>query len=218
MFNQYRLEKNTFTTITPLEEQPSKSTLLSNFIDKPLVVYAGTLESYQGIDLLLQGFRNVIATAPEAALLIVGGTPAQVDKYRQLADRCGIGMTCHFTGRLPQAEARYFTNRATVQISSRVSGNNTPLKIYEQLSSGIPIVATKIYSHTQVLDDTVAFLVEPTPEGIAQGILRALKCPEEAKQKAENAQALYENRYSRRVYTEKVKQLFHQLELPVAGF
>jgi glycosyltransferase involved in cell wall biosynthesis len=218
MFNKYPLENNTSPTITPLGEQNPQSTIFSNLRDKPLVVYAGTLESYQGIDLLLQGFRSVIATVPEAALLIVGGTPAQVDKYRQLADRCGIGMTSHFTGRLPQAQARYYTNRATVQISSRVSGNNTPLKIYEQLSSGIPIVATKIYSHTQVLDDTVAFLVEPTPEGIAQGILKALKCPEEAKQKADNAQALYENRYSRRVYTEKVKQLFHQLELPVAGF
>jgi glycosyltransferase involved in cell wall biosynthesis len=86
--------------------------------------------------------------------------------------------------------------------------------VYEQLSRGVPIVATNIYSHTQVLNDSVAFLVEPTPDDMAQGILRALQHPEEAQQKARNAQELYETRYSRRVYTEKMKRLFNQLGLP----
>ena len=85
--------------------------------------------------------------------------------------------------------------------------------MYEQLARGIPIVATNIYSHTQVLNDEVAFLVEPTAEDMARGIISALTNPEEAKRRAENAQALYENRYSRRVYTDKMKRLFQYLDL-----
>ena len=193
-------------------EQPQDD-VLARLAGKQLVVYAGTLESYQGIDRLIRGFRHVVAAIPDAALLIVGGVPAQVDEYRQLADRCGVGMACHFTGRVPQAQAKHYAAHATVQISSRVSGTNTPLKVYEQLSRGIPIVATNIYSHTQVLNDSVAFLVEPIPEDIAQGILRALQCPEEAQQKAHNAQELYEKRYSRRVYKEKVHRMLSQLGL-----
>ena len=38
---------------------------------------------------------------------------------------------------------------------------NTPLKIYEQLASGLPLVATRIPSHTQVLTEDVCILVEP---------------------------------------------------------
>lgn len=190
------------------EQQKSPLTRLA---DKQLVVYAGTLEPYQGIDRLIKGFHYVIGAVTNVALLIVGGTPTQVGEYRQLADQCSLGKACYLTGRVPQAEAKSYVARAAVQISSRVSGTNTPLKVYEQLSRGIPIVATDIYSHTQVLDDTVAFLVEPTPEDMARGIIRALQYPEEAREKALNAQKLYENRYSRRVYTAKMKHLFGQL-------
>ncbi len=193
----------------PTEEQ----NILARVADKNLVVYAGTLESYQGIHILIRAFKYVLEQDPQAFLLIVGGTPGQVEEYKQLADRCEIGQHCHFTGRVFQTLAKHYADHANVQISSRISGTNTPLKVYEQLARGIPIVATNIYSHTQVLDDEVAFLVEPTAEDMARGIIAALTDPTEAQRRALNAQALYENRYSRRVYTEKMRQLFEYLDL-----
>lgn len=185
--------------------------LLKRLENKNLAVYAGTLESYQGIEILIHAFRYVLEKDENAFLLIVGGTLEQVDRYRLLADQCGIGQFCHFTGRVSQSLAKYYADHATVQISSRISGTNTPLKVYEQLARGIPIVATNIYSHTQVLDHNVAFLVEPTPQDMARGILAALLSNEEARIKAANAQMLYEQRYSRRVYKDKMKHLFSNL-------
>lgn len=189
-------------------EQHVHTDLLDSFAGKRTIVYAGTLESYQGIDILIGAFKYVADAAPDTILLIVGGTEAQVKYYSSLADECGIGRACIFTGRVPQFVAKYYASRADVQISSRVSGTNTPLKVYEQLSRPIPLVATNIYSHTQVLNDEVAFLVEPQPQDMAQGILAALDPDGEGRQKAANAQALYEQKYSRQVYTEKMKKLF----------
>ena len=48
--------------------------------------------------------------------------------------------------------------RVDVVTSPRVEGNNTPLKIYEQLASGVPLVATEVLSHTQVLSKEQCFL------------------------------------------------------------
>jgi glycosyltransferase involved in cell wall biosynthesis len=197
-------------TITKNSKQED---ILAELAGRKLAVYAGTLEPYQGIDLVIRGFRHVLKEVPDSFLLIVGGTIAQINEYCQLANRSGIGKACYFTGRVSQSEAKRYTSHATIQISSRVSGTNTPLKVYEQLSRGIPIVATDIFSHTQVLDHSVAFLVPPTPEGIAQGILQAFQNSEEAKQKAINAKKLYENSYSRPVYTEKMRKLFGDLGL-----
>jgi len=179
-------------------------------IESPFVLYAGTLEPYQGVDILIKGFSLFVEKRPEYQLLIIGGTPEQGKKYSTMARECGLGQRCVFTGQLSQPTARRFCARASILVSPRSDGTNTPLKIYEQLESGIPLVATKIYSHTQVLDDSIAFLVEPTPEEMAKGLLSATE--KQAVDKAKNARKLYEHRYSRARYIEKMKNLFTYLE------
>ena len=49
------------------------------------------------------------------------------------------------------------------------------MKLYEQLASGTRLVATRIWSHTQVLTDDVCILVEPEPQALAAGILEAME-------------------------------------------
>jgi glycosyltransferase involved in cell wall biosynthesis len=178
---------------------------------KRLIVYAGTLESYQGIDILINAFCHVIDKEPDAMLLIVGGNNKQVDHYSALALSLGIEKHLTFTGSVSQSTAKHYTELASVLVSPRSEGTNTPLKIYEQLASGIPLVATRIYSHTQVLDDHVAFLVEPKPEDMARGILAALKGDGKPEQTAANAKCLYQEKYSRPVYMGKMKHLLERL-------
>ncbi len=127
--------------------------------------------------------------------------------YTQIAQRNGIAKRCLFTGRVSPDLARAYTRRATILVSPRIAGSNTPLKIYEQIASGIPLVATNIYSHTQVLNGHVAFLVEPNADNVADGFLKALASNEARRAKAENAKRLYEEKYSRPVYVAKMQQL-----------
>jgi len=178
---------------------------------KRLVVYAGTLEHYQGIALLIEAFPKVVAENPDAFLLIVGGTGPQVQKYSLLAEAFGLAPHCIFTGRVAQHVARYYSSLASLLVSPRIEGTNTPLKVYEQLASGIPLVATNIYSHTQVLDQNVAFLVEPNPEGMAGGILTALRSGGSSQLVAANARRLYEQKYSRPAYVMKMRNLLELL-------
>ena len=175
------------------------------------IVYAGTLEPYQGIDKLIDAIPHVIASAPEAGFIIVGGTDQQVDQFS--AQARGLGVVDHvlFTGRVSQAHARFYSEQATVLVSPRSSGTNTPLKIYEQLASGIPLVATAIYSHTQVLTDTVAFLVQPKSHDMARGIIEAMDPQGEGQAKARAARTLYATEYARPVYVRKLKQVLDLL-------
>ena len=85
------------------------------------------------------------------------------------------------------------------------------MKVYEQLASGIPLVATKIHSHTQVLDDEVAILVEPKPETMALGILKALRSDEDVKQITQNAKKYYQENYSRPRYEAKMRRVLELL-------
>ncbi|MCB0729825.1 MAG: glycosyltransferase [Ignavibacteriae bacterium] len=179
--------------------------------DEQLLVYAGTLEKYQGIDILVDSMKHVIEENKKVRLLIAGGTKEQVDKFSKHANSLGLENNVKFTGRVAQKFAKEFTAKADILLSPRSDGTNTPLKIYEQLASGKALVATRIYSHTQVLTEEVCFLVDPNPEAMAKGILLSLSDKELAQEKVKNAMKLYEDEYSRTVYTSKLKRLLESL-------
>jgi glycosyltransferase involved in cell wall biosynthesis len=179
----------------------------------PVILYAGTFEAYQGIDIVIRAFERVHRRHATARLLLAGGTDEQIGAMCALAASLGLAEACIFTGRVAKTEALRFTKSAQVLVSPRVHGTNTPLKIYEQLASGKPLVATRIWSHTQVLDDTVCFLVEPEPESMAEGLLSALEQPADAAARARNAQALYARDYARPIYVEKIRRLLNLVGL-----
>jgi glycosyltransferase involved in cell wall biosynthesis len=177
----------------------------------PRVVYAGTFERYQGLELLLEAFAQVRARRPDAELLLVGGRPDQVAKMRALAGRLGIGAACRFTGRVSKRQAGTYLETATVLVSPRIDGTNTPLKIYQQLASGKPLVATRIWSHTQVLTDEVCFLVDPEPATFGAGLLQALNDLQESARRSAAARQLYESAYSRARYEDKMRRFLEVL-------
>jgi glycosyltransferase involved in cell wall biosynthesis len=72
-------------------------------------------------------------------------------------------------------------------------------------------VATRIHSHTQVLDDRVCVLVDPTPASMADGILALLDDPARRAAVVDGARALYEARYARPIYEGKMRRLLEVL-------
>jgi glycosyltransferase involved in cell wall biosynthesis len=175
--------------------------------DNRVILYAGTFEAYQGIELLVRAFHEVVPSRPDARLLLVGGTEDQVRRTRALVESLGLGDRCILTGRVPKSAALAYTRVAHVLVSPRIQGTNTPLKIYEQLASGRPLVATRIWSHTQVLDDSVCWLAEPDPRSLAAALTSALTDGAGAATRVRNALALYQRDYSRDVYERKIRQM-----------
>jgi glycosyltransferase involved in cell wall biosynthesis len=171
--------------------------------DTPVVLYTGTFEAYQGLDLLYGAMREVIKARPDARLVMVGGEPAQIEQARERVAAMGLGDAVRFTGQRPFEEVPAYLDAATVLASPRSTGTNTPLKIYQYLRSGRPIVATRLRTHTQVLSEDTAFLADPTPEAFAAAILTALRDPSAAHAVGERARALAETKYSDAAYVAK---------------
>jgi glycosyltransferase involved in cell wall biosynthesis len=179
--------------------------------DVPLILYTGTFEAYQGLDLLFAAMRTVKASRPDARLLLAGGQPAQVDAARAEALREGVADVTVFAGEQPSSDMPQFLAAAQVLASPRSRGKNTPLKIYQYLRAGRPIVATNLLTHTQVLDESVACLADATPEAYGQAILRVLGDPAYARTLAEAAGLLAATRYTYEAYLDKTKQVLAYL-------
>ena len=173
-----------------------------------VLLYTGTLEFYQGIDLLLQSAALVHKEIPSAHYVLVGGHPQQVSTYRQLAQELGITEIVHFTGQRPPEEMPQYMALADILLSPRREGTNTPLKLYTYLRSGKPIIATETYSHTELLSSDTSLLVPPTPEGLAQGALELLRDAEKAHRLGANGKKLADEQLSWPVFLQKNGQAY----------
>lgn len=177
--------------------------------DQPVVLYTGTFEPYQGLDLLIDAAALLGATHPDARVLVVGGTADQVARARRRAEAAGSPLI--FTGRRPAREIAGFVDASDILVSPRTSGTNTPLKIYSYLRSGRPIVATDLRTHTQVLDAGSALLVPPDAGALADGLARLIDDPAERQRLAAAAQALASERYSRESYLARTAAAYERL-------
>jgi len=143
----------------------------------PIVMYVGSLETCQGIDLLLEGFALALPRVSHARLVVVGGDASRIAQYSSHGARLGIASALHFAGPQPVEQLGAYLRQAEVLVSPRLTGHNTPMKIYSYLDSGRPVIATRIPTHTQVLDDEIACLVEPRPEALADALVELLGDP-----------------------------------------
>ena len=184
--------------------------------NETVILYTGTMEAYQGIDLLLESAKHVSKQYEDVRYVLVGGNPQQIQQMQELATLLGIGKIVHFLGARPVEEMPLYMQLADILVSPRKDGKNTPLKIYSYLKSGKPIVATNILTHTQVLNSNVAVLTKNNAEDFAKGILTLINNKTLRQQLAVNALRLSEEKYSYEAYLKKTAKVYQYVENAIA--
>ncbi|MCZ6597818.1 MAG: glycosyltransferase family 4 protein [Planctomycetota bacterium] len=143
--------------------------------DAPVVVYAGGLLAWKGVDLLIGAARHL----PAVTFLVVGGMDADVERLRGLA--AGLA-NVRVEGFRPPADVPTYLaagdvgvvpNRSQPAISARYT---SPLKVFESQAAGLPLVASDLPSLREILaPETEAVFVPPDDEEeLAAGIARLL--------------------------------------------
>ena len=198
----------------PLKRTKEKVNLRERFRfnGKRVILYTGTFEPYQGLDLLVESAEIVLRDAKDAIFMLVGGKKDQINSLWERVSQKGISNSFVFTGTVPFDEVSQYIEIADVLVSPRIEVNNTPLKIYSYLRSGKPIIATNLITHTQVLSPDIAILTEPTPEAFAEGIIMALRDSGLRATISENAKRLAEEKYSYGIYLEKTKKVLEAVK------
>jgi glycosyltransferase involved in cell wall biosynthesis len=182
-----------------------------------VAMYVGNLEHYQGIGLLIDGFRHTVARVPNAHLVIVGGLDQDIERYRRRAQQLGIVTHVHFLGPRPVASLNGLLQLADVLVSPRLKGLNTPMKIYSYLDSGTAVLATRLRSHTQVLDDRTAYLVAPEPEALGDGLAHLLSDPGLRARLASQAKAYVQQEFTPEAAHRKLSVFYTMMESKASG-
>ncbi|MCP3980461.1 MAG: glycosyltransferase family 4 protein [bacterium] len=173
----------------------------------PLLLYVGNLEGYQGIDLLLDSFAIAAEAAADAQLVLIGGSPPDVARYGERARQLGVERRVHLIGPRPLDHLQGYLAQADVLISPRIKGGNTPMKLYSYLESGVPVLATDLDTHTQVVDDSSAMLAAARPEPFAEALGRLIGDPDLRARLGDAGRDLVREHYSEAAYRRKLSEL-----------
>ena len=178
---------------------------------KTVVLYYGTFEPYQGIDMLIESAVYAAKDNSDIHFLMVGGSDEQTAAYRAKAQKLGVASRFTFTGFVQPEMIPSFVSLCHILVSPRLQGSNSPLKIYSYLRSGKPIVATRHITHTQILNDSVSMLAEPNPQAFAEAILAVAKDAKRQKKMVAAAKQLAEKHYSYDDYLQKTRWIVEQV-------
>ncbi|MEO7774016.1 MAG: glycosyltransferase [Steroidobacteraceae bacterium] len=139
-----------------------------------VVLYAGTFSSYQGLDLLCDAFNIAAAKQPCMRLLCVGAGDEQIAAHWHDRIAPALRSRARFELRVPRQLMADHLALAACVISLRPLGENLPLKLFDYMASGKPIIATRGKAHGGLLNDQRAFLCDINAQSVASSIEAAL--------------------------------------------
>lgn len=168
------------TTVIPNGCDPAPESAFPGLSSErpPRVVYAGQLYPWKGVDVLVEAVARVRA----ARLVVLGGLPGEADLARIRAHIASLGLLerSEMAGTVPQAEvARELRRAAVVAVpflrSVMTERHTSPLKAFEAMAAGRPIVCTDLPSSREFLTDGEnALLVPPGDVAALAGALQRL--------------------------------------------
>jgi glycosyltransferase involved in cell wall biosynthesis len=144
-------------------------------LDAHITGYAGLTFAYRRLDLLVEAFAMAASDDPDSVLMLVGGRPDEVKELRELAGRLGIPAERLITpGQVGQAQSANYLRAADVLvIPDTVTGMTaSPLKLFEYMAVGKPIVCKDMPALREIVDENCAIFF---PEGDASALAGALR-------------------------------------------
>ena len=187
-----------------------------NIGSRPLIIYTGTLDTFQRIDYLIKAMQIVTATIDEAVLLIVGNiiNPLDLDRLRKLAIDTGVDKNIIFTDERPLEEIPYFLASADVAVVPRPTTSGFPVKLLNYMAAGKAIVTFE--GSAKGLKHMFNAIVARNDnwEELGKGILTILKNHSLAAELGKNAKKTIEGNFDWNSLAKKIEKIYERISTP----
>jgi ATP-binding cassette subfamily B protein len=143
--------------------------------------FVGSLKPWHGVDVLVDAFTLLHQDDPNVQLLIVGDGPCHDSLTTTLTER-GLLHATHFTGAVDPNQIPAWLRAMDVAVAPYPQLENfyfSPLKVYEYMAAGLPIVASRIGQLATLIDhEGNGLLCQPgDAESLAAAIRRLREEP-----------------------------------------
>ena len=172
------------------------------------LIFTGNLAPYQGIDLLLRSFREVLNIRQDVRLVII--SDSSLNDYEPLADTLKIREHIEVISSDFLSLPKYLA-AADVAMNPRTDCDGIPQKLLNYMAAGKPIVSFE-GSAISIEHGRTGWIVENgNIPAFAKAILHLLENPELAKELGDNARNLAASKFTWELSAEKVEAVYEQI-------
>ena len=145
-------------------------------LDKKLIGYTGsfkTMEMDKGISTILDGLKIILQQDNNVLFVAVGGKDADIKYYERQAENLGVKSNVIFIKKVPIGELAIYQKAFDIILMPFPDNEHyryymSPLKMFEYMASGRPIIASDLPSIREILNENNAVFIKPQdPEGFA---------------------------------------------------
>ena len=184
-------------------------------VPRPTVSFVGSFQPWHGVDLLLDSFQIVQAKMPAAQLLLIGDGRGRAEAERRvLAGK--LSGAVRFMGRLQNSQVAEILSVTDVAVApfpyvtTDIVGS--PLKLFEYMAAGCPIVASCAPIHDVIEQDVTGLRVEPADaSALAMAQIRLLSDADLRQRLSVKARAIAREQYSWDNTTKQLESFFQRV-------
>ena len=137
-----------------------------------VVGYLGNLDHWrEGIDVLIDALTELRRRGRTDVAVLVVGDGARRERWEEHARQRGVADGVRFTGRVPHDQvSAYYTQMdlfANPRVDERASRFITPLKPYEAMALGIPVLVSDLPALREIVDPPNRGVTAPPGDAVA---------------------------------------------------
>ena len=120
-----------------------------------IVGFVGTLKPWHGLHILVEAFNHLQDKAPNTRLMIVGDGPERSELLKKLKEKDLLRLT-EITGTVAASEVPGLLSSMDVAVAPYPPLAHfyfSPLKVYEYMAAGLPVVASRIGQLAELIQD-----------------------------------------------------------------
>lgn len=175
------------------------------------IIYCGSLYSWKGVDTLIKAMQYL----PKEKLMILG-SGKNLEKLKELSETIGVSERIIFAGSVNHFQVPKYLAKAKIavlpNINAKTSLFSSPLKLFEYMAAGLPIVASDLPVFREILaEGKNAIFFEPdNPLSLANAIKQFLISDELSKTVSKNNKELAQQ-YTYEKRAEKIYEICKEL-------
>lgn len=166
-------------------------------LDMKLVTYVGHLYAWKGVDVLIDA--AVLSQGREDTLfIIIGGTAEDIERYSRIVKARGLS-NVRMLGHKPKRDIPAYLKASDVlvipniPISKESSEYTSPIKLFEYMASGVPVIASDLPSMRAIVSEhEVSFVPPGDPRALATAVEDTIRARAESEVRATLARSLVE--------------------------